>query len=457
MPIFIGNDISPVEVDSSTGNTTITPTTGGNIQLQDDIQGIQLTVSQTGVNISNDLSITGTASVGGSTVLTSANTPVLDEINDFTGTTNTFVNATVNGTLTASTDGLTNSADKNLITDADAAKISNLPNDISNDLSLKANISAQNFTGIVQADKLGVTGQSAEQAIAIGNAGVTDAGRTGIAFRTGTTTDARTGNYRAQIAYNYDNSKLQIRVGNNSNVATLNTVIEIDSGGQVTVGGSPVLTEATNPVGDAVEIINTGSGNALHFESTAADTNQKKYKFIPAASEKLLLRSLTDAGGTVKEWQFSHDGTTNFPEPVTVQNRQVLEEGNWALIQTAVNYDSTMPSLSNVDKVAWSGRHITFTSVGAVSFDLPEVVTGSPTASQIKVGEIMHFHNFNGTANVTISAESTQKVVNGDITNVSGTGGSLTLSAGHSAIFIASDLSGNSNVNTMGWLIRTII
>lgn len=426
---------------------------------------------------------------------------------------------------------------QNNFTDAQRNKVDNLPSDTSSELSTKADNSGQVFTGVVQATTLGTTASNAAQAIAIGNGGVNDTGEGGIGWRVGSATDARTGNYRAQMRMNYDNGRWELRTGNSSNVNNLGVAISVDPGQQVSVNGSSVLTEATGLTTTAdsqlidasLTISNPGTGDGyLEFNNSTAATNERGYRLYATASESLRIETVNNSGTSVNRYTFGHNGDLGLPgnmevagyismfdagghehrfehggdgialrtlsnpadgesifsiqssgnsmrlnvphvgdittsnngirvgtDPDGANGRVVLEEGNWALIQSAIGYSGTpFPTLTATDIVGWSGREVTFTGVGAVSFTMPTVVTGTPTGSQIKAGETMTLHNFNSGSSVTVNAAAGQKMVNGDIGNVSGTGGSITIMAGDSVRMIASDESGVAAVGTICWLVR---
>ncbi|AUR90851.1 hypothetical protein NVP1151O_10 [Vibrio phage 1.151.O._10N.222.46.B1] len=426
---------------------------------------------------------------------------------------------------------------QNNFTDAQRNKVDNSPSDTSSELSTKADNSGQVFTGAVQAPALGTTSSNAAQAIAIGNGGVGDAGSSGLAWRVGSASDARAGNYRAQMRFNYDNGKWELRTGNSSNVNNLGVAISVDSGQQVLVNGSPVLTELTGItssadsqlIGASLTISNPGTGDGyLELNNSTAATNERGYRLYATSAESLRIETVNNSGTAVNRYTFGHNGNLELPgsmelagylsmfdggghehrfehgsygialrslsnpadgesifsiqssgnsmrlnvphigdlttsndgirvgtDPDGANGRVVLEEGNWALIQSAIGYSGTpFPTLTATDIVGWSGREVTFTGVGAVSFTMPTVVTGTPTGSQIKAGETMTLHNFNSGSNITVNAAAGQKMVNGDSGNVSGTGGSITILAGNSVRMIASDESEVAAVDAICWLVR---
>ena len=426
---------------------------------------------------------------------------------------------------------------QNNFTDAQRSKVDNSPSDTVSELSAKADNSGQVFTGVVQATTLGTTSSNAAQAIAIGNGGVDDTGGSGIGWRVGTSTSARSGNYRAQIRFNYDSGRWEFRTGNSSNVNNLGVALSIDSGQQVLVNGSPVLTEYTGLttaadseiINASLSISNPGSGNGyLEVNNSTASADQRAYRLYATSAESLRIETVDGSGVSVNRYTFGHNGDLELPGnmevagyisifdggghehrfehgsdgialrslsnpadgesifsvqssgnsmrlnvphsgPVTTSNdeirvgtdsngsngRVVLEEGNWALIQTAVGYSGTpFPSPSNAEIIGWSGRDITFTAVGAGSITLPSIVTGTPNSTQFAVGESFTIHNFNSGSDITISAASNQNMVNGDIGNISPDGGSITILAGNSVKMIASDGSGSSSLTNLFWLVR---
>ncbi|AUR91769.1 hypothetical protein NVP1164O_33 [Vibrio phage 1.164.O._10N.261.51.A7] len=426
---------------------------------------------------------------------------------------------------------------QNNFTDSQRNKVDNSPSDTASELSTKADNSGQVFTGVVQATTLGTTSSNAAQAIAIGNGGVDDTGESGLGWRVGTSASARAGNYRAQMRMNYDNGRWELRTGNSSNVNNLGVAISVDSGQQVSVNGSPVLTEATGLTTTAdsqlidasLTISNPGTGDGyLELNNSTASADQRAYRLYATSADSLRIETVNNSGVSVNRYTFGHNGDLGLPGnmevagyismfdgggnehrfehgsdgialrslsnpadgesifsiqssgnsmrlnvphigDVTTSNngirvgtesdgsngRVVLEEGNWALIQSAVGYSGTpFPTLSATDIVGWSGREVTFTGVGAVSFTMPTVVTGTPTGSQIKAGETMTLHNFNSGSSVTVNAAAGQKMVNGDSGNVSGTGGSITILAGDSVRMIASDESEVAAVDAICWLVR---
>lgn len=393
------------------------------------------------------------------------------------------------------------------------------------------------FSEGLQSAYLGSYSTNAAQSIAIGNGGVTDAGTSGLAWRVGSLDDARTGNYRAQLRMNYDNSKFEIRTGNHSNVNNMGVALSIDSGQQVSVNGSPVATEFTglqtttdsNLINASLTISNPGTGNGyLELNNSSSNNNERGYRLYATSAESLRIETVNNAGASVNRYTFGHNGNLELPGNIEVEGhlsmfdgdghehrfehgsygialrslsnpadgesifsvqssgnskrldvphigdittsndgirvgtdtdgsngRVVLEEGNWALIQSAAAYSGTpFPTLTAADIVGWSGREVTFTGVGAISFTMPTVVTGSPSGSQIKAGETLTLHNFNSGSNITVSAASGQKMVNGDSGNVSGTGGSITVLPGNSVRMIASDETSVVAVGTICWLVR---
>ncbi|AUR85539.1 hypothetical protein NVP1076O_34 [Vibrio phage 1.076.O._10N.286.51.B7] len=492
-------------VDEDTGSVTAAPTdAGGKYTIENSTGDPQVVISDTGIVI------------GGGVV------SVSDSNNELT------VNATqpVDSVVTAFS-GATADADKKLAT----------VGAINTNLSTKADISGQVFTGVVQATTLGATSSNAAQAIAIGNGGVDDTGNSGLAWRVGSASDARTGNYRAQMRFNYDNGLLELRTGNNSNVNSMGVALSIDSGQQVLVNGSPVLTELTGLTSSAdsqlidasLTISNPGTGDGyLELNNSTASADQRAYRLYATSAESLRIETVDGSGTSVNRYTFGHNGDLDLPgnmelagylsmfdagghehrfehgsegialrslsnpadgesifsvqssgnsmrlnvphvgdlttsnegirvgtDPDGANGRTVLEEGNWALIQSAAAYSGTpFPTLTATDIVGWSGREVTFTGVGAVSFTMPTVVTGTPSGSQIKAGETMTLHNFNSVSSVTVNAAAGQKMVNGDSGNVSGTGGSITILAGNSVRMIASDESSVVAVGTICWLVR---
>ncbi|AUR82848.1 hypothetical protein NVP1029O_15 [Vibrio phage 1.029.O._10N.261.55.A7] len=417
------------------------------------------------------------------------------------------------------------------------SKVDNAPNDTNTALAAKADVSGQVFAGVVQANTFGTTSTNADQAIAIGNGGANDTGNSGLAWRVGTSTTARSGNYRAQMRMNYDNDKWEFRTGNSSNVNSMGVALSIDSGQQVLVNGSPVLTELTGLttaadseiINASLSISNPGSGNGyLEFNNSTASADQRAYRLYATSAESLRIETVDGSGTSVNRYTFGHNGDLELPGNIEVagyismfdagghehrlerggdgialrallnpadgesifsiqssgnsmrlnvphigdittsnngirvgtdsngsNGRVVLEEGNWALIQSAIGYSGTpFPALTATDMVDWSGREVTFTGVGAVSLTMPAIVTGTPTGSQIKAGETMTLHNFNSGSSITVNAASGQKMVNGDSGNVSGTGGSITILAGNSVRMIASDESGVAAVDAICWLVR---
>lgn len=132
----------------------------------------------------------------------------------------------------------------NNVLDVTDSKYVNLPNDTQTAIDAKAAISGQVFTGVVEATALGTTSSNAQQSIAIGNGGVNDSGDSMIAWRVGSSSSGRSGNYRAQVGMNYDSSRFEIKIGNKNNPSSLQTAVSIDSGANVSINGSPALTQA---------------------------------------------------------------------------------------------------------------------------------------------------------------------------------------------------------------------
>lgn len=216
---------------------------------------------------------------------------------------------------------------QNNFTDSQRSKVDNLPSNTNIALAGKANTSGQVFAGIVQAKSLGTTTANEEQAIVIGNGGVDDAGNSGLAWRVGTSTDARDGNYRAQIRMNYEVSKFEFRVGNSISANNLITAVSIDRFGQVSVNGSPVLTELTglmtttdSEIVDAsLTISNPGTGKGyLEFSNTSSAADRKFYRMLATAQGTLRIDTVDDSGVVVNSYELGHDGNVTLPGNVEV-------------------------------------------------------------------------------------------------------------------------------------------
>jgi len=152
----------------------------------------------------------------------------------------------------------------------------------------------------------------------------------------------------------------------------------------------------------------------------------------------------------------SNDGIKVGTESDGTGGRQVLEEGNWALIQSAIHYDTTFPTLTTTDVVGWSGRKIYMIGVGAGTIDLPEIVSSNPTGSQIQVGETFTVFNFNSGSNVTFDSFSTQKFMVDDVSVGNISSNNFNVFSSSKVVFTALDLTGYSNVSDFCWVVTGI-
>lgn len=419
-------------------------------------------------------------------------------------TTSTLFNSNSQDSLTGPeiASALYAESNTNRYTDSDKVKVNNLPNDTNSELSTKANISGQVFSGIVQVQNLGTTSTNALQAISIGNGGINNTGVSKVAWRVGTATNARSGNYRAMIGMNYDTGKFEISTGNSTNTNNILKAIEVDAFRNVSVNGSPVLNQVnvTTNINEttfekipnaittkaAINAAVTGNieCNSIKTQSSSefkteivvkdnSDTNISlkpfnrgliiRSKLNPLEEEAIFSVESSSGGMRLRAEHSGALSTGNEYIKVGTNNdgtggRLVLEEGNWALIQTDISYHTSFPNPTNQEKVGWSGRTIYFIGVGTGTIILPQIVEDNPTASQFKTGEKFTVDNFNSGSDITFTAHSNNKFMKDNVNsaNISAKGADFDVFASSRVEFCALDLRGYSIVGDFCWVVRGI-
>lgn len=386
----------------------------------------------------------------------------------------------------------------NNVLDVSDTKYSNLPDDTSSALGGKANVSGQVFSGAVQSTVIGTTASGAQQAISIGNGGIGDSGNSMVAWRVGGASNARTGNYRAQVGFNYDNDRFEIKTGNNSNPASLQASISIDSGANVSIKGSPALTE-TNISTD----INDSSDSSIPSVSTVksyVDNSSIQFNGIrllgdgitPALTAKRSSNSndltvfasqnsgsyyinrlyVDDSDGEKIKLSMGSDASiNNLTDVISISNslfessvnmeingHPVLTANNIGDLVSSRTYSGTFPVLSESDIALWFQQKsdVQFVGVGAGTINLPNIVDSNPTSSQVLAGSTIILTNYNNGSGITLSRFNTdQKWMIDNVGDVRTSNSVLFFDSSKIALQ-ALDLRSYPTIGTFCWALRGI-